>query len=160
MKRIVVIKRALTGSYLFSFIFIVLLYLGINILVNQMYVTGPSVLVSFNPLFLIPFLTLHGIVAVLVGLSINLAHIKYTELKAVQAVNKESGITALGIFGGLLGGACPGCFAGLFPAVLGLFGISASLSVLPLYGLEIQAFSAVLLGVSIFLLTKPAVCEI
>ena len=69
-------------------------------------------------------------------------------------------IHALGIFAGVLGGACPGCFVGLFPAVLGLFGVTASLSVLPFYGLEIQAASIVLLIVAIFFLTKETVCKV
>ena len=83
--------------------------------------------------------------------------IKFKEYK--QLNKKGSGLTTLGIFAGFLGGACPGCFVGLFPAVLGLFGVSASLSVLPLYGLELQAISAVLLIISAYYLSKNPVCK-
>ena len=61
---------------------------------------------------------------------------------------------------GILGGACPSCFVGLFPAVIGLFGISASLSSLPLFGIEIQVVSAILLLLSLFFLTGNNVCTI
>ena len=97
------------------------------------------------------------LIALLVGLVINLVIIKFKELKHV---NKVSGLAAVGLFGGLLGGACPSCFVGLFPAFLGLFGVTASLSSLPLFGLEIQIGSILLLLISVYFLTKNSVCEV
>jgi hypothetical protein len=146
----------LERPFIFSFFGIFFAYSIINILTNQLYVTGATIF-SYNLFFLIPFIVLTLLVAVLTGISINLVWVKYREFKQV---NKASGFTALGIFTGLLGGSCPGCFAGVFPAFLGLFGVSASLSSLPLYGLEIQLGSAILLVVAIFFLTKNPVCKV
>ena len=58
-----------------------------------------------------------------------------------------------------MGGACSACFVGLFPAVLGLFGVTASLTDLPFKGVELQIGSIILLGISIVLLSKPSVCN-
>ena len=66
----------------------------------------------------------------------------------------------LGVTGGILGGACPGCFVGLFPAFLGLFGMTATLSILPFNGLEIQVASTALLLFSSYFLTKPLTCKV
>jgi len=140
--------------YLFSALF--LGYITLNVIVNQIYVSGFTLL-NLNPFFLIPYLILTLLVAFLVALNINLIIAKFKELKHL---NKESGLTALGVFGGLLGGACPGCFVGLFPAFLGLFGVTAAISILPLYGLELQLLSVALLITSIFLLTRDNVCKI
>lgn len=95
-------------------------------------------------------------VGIFVAMSLNLVIMKFKELRQLSGVGS---FTALGIFGGLLGGACPVCFVGLFPAFLGLFGITASLADLPFYGLELQLGSIVLLGISITLLSKPTVCK-
>jgi len=65
-----------------------------------------------------------------------------------------------GWFIGVLGGACPGCIVGLFPAVLGIFGgAAAGLDILPFNGLELQVGSAALLIMSVWFLSKPAVCR-
>ncbi len=81
-------------------------------------------------------------------------------MKKTRNVSTAGGVAAAGIFTGILGGACPGCFVGLFPAVIGLFGVSASLGVLPLYGLELQIVSALFLAGAIALLTRDATCKI
>ena len=97
------------------------------------------------------------LVAFLVAVNINLVIFKFRELGSIGI--KAGGIGSAGVFGGILGGACPGCFVGLFPAFLGLFGISASLSVLPLLGLEIQIVSVILLVASMILLTRDNTCD-
>jgi hypothetical protein len=148
-------EATLKKPYIFSFFIIFLAYLFLNIFVNQTHVTV-STLFNNNLKIIIPFIFFSVLVALLVATSINLAVIKFKELKKV---NKVSGITAIGAFGGVLGGACPSCFVGLFPAFIGIFGIAASLSDLPLYGLEIQIFSAILLVVSIILLTRENICK-
>lgn len=88
----------------------------------------------------------------------NLSIRKFRDFKTIQG--KGGGLTFLGIFGGLLGGACPGCLIGLFPAVLGIFGVTASLGALPLFGFEIQLISVVFLTIAIFYLTKETTCKI
>ena len=154
------IKRAiLEKPYIFYFIGIFLIYIAINLIVNQLYV-NLSVFTSLVLWFRIP-LILFGflLIPVLVALTINLSIIKFREMRQVKG-KSSGGFTFLGMFGGVLGGACPGCFVGLFPAFLGLFGITASLSILPFYGLEIQAASIGFLVVAVILLTRDTVCKI
>lgn len=159
-RRIERIKRAvLEKPYVFYFIGIFLAYIALNLWVNQVYVNLP-LLTSYATWFLIPFVALNFLlVPFLVALTVNLSVIKFKEMRSVSG-KSSSGFGFVGVFGGILGGACPGCFVGLFPAVLGLFGITASLSVLPLFGLEIQLASVGLLGFSIVLLTRDNVCKI
>ena len=158
-QRIEKIKKViLTKPYIFYFIIGFLVYFIANIFINQLYVTGPGILfLSYNLSFVIPFIILTFFVAFLVALNINLIIFKYKEIKAL---NKVTSFTALGMFMGILGGACPGCFVGLFPAFLGIFGITATLGNLPFFGLEIQLVSAILLIFSAFVLTRASVCKI
>ncbi len=154
------IKRALSGPYFFSFIFIAIGYLVINGLINKTITNNFAVLKTYSLSFLIPYITLNILVAILTGITINLVVMKIKEWREFKKVNKAGGVAAVGVFTGLLGGACPGCFVGLFPTVAGLFGITASLGVLPLYGLELQIISVVLLGGAVILLTRNPVCKI
>jgi len=114
----------LRRPYIFSFIIIFFAYIGLNLWINQVYVVLPT-LTSYAVWFLIPFVFFNFLlVPALVALTINLSVVKFKELKEVQSGRKGQGKTggfaALGVFGGILGGACPGCFVGLFPAVKGL----------------------------------------
>ena len=148
-QRIRKIKQAIfERPYVFYFIVIFLLYIIINIFINQLYVTGFDVLFELLNIF----------IALLVPLTINLSIIKFKELRNINSAGSGAGF--LGLFGGFLGGACPGCFAGLFPVFLGLFGVTASLSILPFYGLEILAASIVLLIISVWVLTNETTCKI
>jgi len=152
------IKRAFKGNYLFLFILIFLAYVGLNVFINQLHVSL-DILTGFAIWFLIPFLFFNFLlIPFLVALTINLSILRFKE--SGFGLNKESGISGTGVFAGILGGACPGCLVGLFPAFSGLFGITSSLSILPFYGLEIQLASAILLIWAIFLLTKDIVCKI
>jgi hypothetical protein len=146
----------LKRPYIFSFFIIILIYLSINIFVNQTYITAPTLFSNYI-VFSFFFIFFSFFIALLVATNVNLTYAKMRELRRL---NKSSGLTAIGAFGGLLGGACPGCFVGLFPAVLGIFGITASLGNLPLYGLEIQVISGGCLLLSLFLLTRENTCKI
>jgi len=84
-------------------------------------------------------------------MGINISLLVY-KLKEFAADKKSSMMSGFGIFAAALANGCPGCFAGLFPLVLSIFGVSATLSILPFNGLELQGLSAVLLGASIFFL--------
>jgi len=102
---------------------------------------------------------LNILVALLLGINMSVLVYKFKE----YATDKKSSMfSGIGIFAAALANGCPGCFAGLFPMVLSIFGISATLSILPFNGLELQALSAGLLGVSIFFLTGKTknVCQI
>ncbi|GIU68183.1 MAG: hypothetical protein KatS3mg001_033 [Candidatus Pacearchaeota archaeon] len=155
--RIERIKKAIfERPYVFSFIGIFIIYIAINLIINKLYVNF-YVFNSFVLWFRIPFLLFNFlIVPSLVALTINLSILRFKE----AGVGKHTGIIGLGAFGGILGGACPGCFVGLFPAFLGLFGLTATLSILPFYGLEIQAASTLLLLVAINLLTRDVICKV
>jgi len=126
-------------------------------LVNKTYVTLPTLFTAYRISFVIPFIALSLITALLVGVNINLIILKFKEIKLLSGIG---GTASLGLFGGILGGACPGCLVGLFPAFIGLFGVSATLSNLPLFGLEVQIASAGFLILSMFLLTKDVTCKI
>jgi|TARA_Y100000310_G_scaffold325669_1_gene389465 hypothetical protein len=149
-------KVIVTKPYVYYFIFIFLLYIFFNVIVNKVYVTKDILI--YNLSFGIPYVFFNLLIASLVAVNINLMVLKFKELKRIN--NGEKGLTSFGVFMGVLGGACPGCFVGLFPAFLGLFGVTASLSVLPLYGIEIQIVSALLLIGSAYLLTNDAVCKV
>jgi len=149
------IKEALQGVYILLFFLFFFVYLGLNIWVNEIYVTLPTLL-SNNLKIIIPYIFFTIIVAGLTALSLNLVIIKVREIKQLK---KASGFASLGMFSGLLGGACPSCFVGLFPAFIGLFGITANLSRLPLFGVEILIFSAALLLLSVWFMTKENVCR-
>ena len=149
-------KVTLQKPYIYFFLFFLFLFILLNILINKVYVTR-EVLFD-NLVYGIPFILFNIIIAGLVALNINLVIIKYREFKMLN--KKGSGLTSLGIFIGFVGGACPGCFVGLFPAFVGLFGVSASLSILPFYGIELQILSAILLSISVYLLTNPVVCKV
>ena len=140
--------------YFFYFLISVLAYAGIDVWVNQGYVTFPAVL-SYQWSISIPFLLFHLLIPLLVGLNVVLMILKIKELKAITG-----SMSAMGAFGGVLGGACPGCFAGLFPGAMGLFGISATLGDLPFNGIEIQVASALLLTLSAVLLSKETACKV
>ena len=149
-------KATLTKPYFYYFIFIFLVYIINNIFVNKIYITAP-LLFTFNLNIIIPFLFFSILVGLLVAMNLNLVILKFKELRQI---NKESGFTFVGIFGGLLGGACPSCFVGLFPAFIGLFGVTATLSSLPFFGIEILIVSAGFLLISIFLLTRDNTCRV
>jgi len=154
-------KVILTKPYIFYFGIVFIIYFVFNFYVNQLYVTGWDIFSTYRVSFFVPFVFFLIFIPILVALNVNLVIHKFGELKSLdKRGNVVGGVGFLGMVGGLIGGACPGCFAGLFPAIVGIFGISATLVNLPFYGLEIQVLSSVFLLISIYYLTKPVKCEI
>lgn len=156
------IKSAiLKKPFLFYFILIFVFYIFLNVFINKIHITFYTLIHSMNWLFVIPYLLFNFIIVpFLVALTVNLSIMRFKEL-GISRKGSGSFLGSLGAFGGLLGGACPACIAGLFPAFLGLFGVVGfSLNVLPLMGLEIQILSSGLLTWSILLLSKEPVCKI
>ncbi|MEK6935004.1 MAG: hypothetical protein AABW46_03945 [Nanoarchaeota archaeon] len=147
---------SLNKPYIYYFVLIFIIYTVINILVNQVYVTAQTLLTS-NLKIVVPYLFFTFLVAILVALNINLTIKRFKDLKQLDM---GSGLTFVGVFGGVLGGACPSCFVGLFPAFLGLFGITASLSSLPFFGIEILFGSIIFLIMAVVLLTGDNVCKV
>ena len=150
------LKDSFRDRHLLFFFLSVILYMVFNLYINQVYLTGTTIF-GLNKIFLGFFALFYLLIAFLVGLNINLIILRFKEM---QAVEKKGGLTLLGVLGGLIGGGCPGCFVGLFPAVAGIFGANLTLNSLPFYGLEIQAASAIILLVSVYLLTKPMTCKV
>jgi len=158
-QRIRKIKQAiLERPYIFYFVIIFLLYIFINIIINQTYITFETFFSTYRPSFYIPYILLNLTVAFLVALNINLIIIKFKEISSMSGAE---GFSVLGVIGGLIGGACPGCIAGLLPSVLGILGVAGfSLYNLPFHGLEIQVLSIVLLIIGALLLSRDLTCKI
>ncbi len=152
------VVRAVFSSvnYLLLFLFFIVLYLGINVWANRFYeVIG--VFLSFRLSFVIAY----ALITLLIGAGIALTWtiIAY-KLKQMVSVRKDAGMTAVGIFGGLLGGACPGCFVGLFPTLAGVFGITATLSSLPFFGFEIQVLTLIIVLITLYIISNPLTCKV
>ncbi|MBS3072977.1 hypothetical protein J4477_04045 [Candidatus Pacearchaeota archaeon] len=153
------IKQAiLERPYVFYFIVTFLLYIAINVLINQAYITFNTFFSIYRPSFYIPYILLNLFVAFLVALNISLIIIKFREINSMSGAE---GFSILGVIGGLIGGACPGCIAGLLPSILGILGVAGfSLYNLPFHGLEIQILSIVLLIIGALLLSRDLTCKI
>ncbi|MBR9700734.1 hypothetical protein GOV11_02615 [Candidatus Woesearchaeota archaeon] len=89
------------------------------------------------------------IVSIMIGVTLTLIIAKIREVRS-----KSLGLGVLGVAVGSLAAGCPGCFFGLFPIVLGVFGVGGTLAVMPLNGLEFQMLSIILLTGSILSLAK------
>ena len=79
-----------------------------------------------------------------------LVYIKYKERKRCKGV----GTASIGAAAGLIVGVCPLCVTGVFPLLLGLFGISFSFGSLPFQGIEIQILVIIILVFSLWMLEK------
>jgi hypothetical protein len=146
----------LRPPYLYFFIAILLGYLALNIYLNKFTDVLP-VFLSFNLKFVIPYSVLIILISLLIAANINLI---IRNLKNITSLKKESGMTAFGMFGGLLAGTCPACFVGVFPAIAGVFGATMTLASLPFNGFELQAATAAILIITLLLLTRKNVCEV
>ena len=147
-------------KYFLIFLITTLIYLGIYYLIINYFLTSFSLFfTTYVKSYAYPAFILNIIVAILMGVNISLLIYR---MKEFATDKKSSMMSGVGIFAAALANGCPGCFAGLFPVILSIFGISATLSVLPFNGLELQGLSAVLLGASIFFLAGKTrnVCEI
>ena len=158
MNRLNNIRKALfTWPYFLIFIFVFFLFGIFNIYINDSFLIFIH-LGTLRLWFAIFFVFFYILVAFLVSLTFNLGIIRFSKLGSFNS--KEGGFAVLGGFAGVLGGSCPACLAGFFPAFMGFLGISFGLIDLPLQGLEIQMISSVLLGISIFMLSSEPVCKI
>mgnify|MGYP005840538995 CR=1 FL=1 len=151
------VKQVIKGRYFFFFILFSSLYLIFTAVINKFYAYVPT-LQYMDKFVLIPMIILNVIIAVLFGITLNLIVFRYKE---AQKFRKEAGLAPLGVFAGLLGGLCPGCFAGLFPSIVAIFGVSISLSSLPLFGAEFLIIAIIIMLVAIYFLTNTQVaCKV
>jgi len=147
-------------KYFRIFLITTLIYLGIYYLIINYFLTSFSLFfTTYVKSYAYPAFILNIIVAILMGVNISLLIYR---MKEFATDKKSSMMSGVGIFSAALANGCPGCFAGLFPVILSIFGVSATLSILPFNGLELQTLSAGLLGASIFFLAGKTqnVCEI
>ena len=147
-------------KYFLIFLFTAILYLWAYYFIINYFLDGFSrFFTNYVKSYAYTAFGLNVIVALMLGLNMSLL---IYSLKEFAADKKSSAMSGFGIFAAALANGCPGCYAGLFPLFLSIFGVSATLSVLPFNGLELQALSAGLLGMSIFLLSgnPKNVCKI
>lgn len=142
---------------LFSISFII--FIALNSLLNKTYITLSNFFSSYKFLFAITFALVNLlIIPFLVAATVTLTTQRVIELKTIS--KKKGLLGIIGTFFAILGGACPGCFAGIFPAILGLFGFAINLSILPLKGLELSFISIILLIIALYYLSKDISCKI
>jgi len=147
-------NRIFQKSNIYAAIFIFILYIIVAVFISGFYNTIPLVLryastVNWTELSLSILFSL--IIGALVALNAVALYINYKERRKC----KEAGVVATaGTIGGLAAGICPLCVTGLFPLILGLFGITFSFAILPFKGLEVQALSIILLSVSLRIMTR------
>lgn len=138
--------------YIFAVLSVFFIYLVLAFLVSGFYNTLPLIFKyaqTVNWIELGISLVFSLIIAALVSFNIVVVYIKHKERKQC---NQEGTLTAIGTTGGLAAGICPLCVTGLFPLILGLFGITFSFASLPFKGLEVQALSILILSLSLWML--------
>jgi len=145
-------------KYRWFFILWIIIFLAINIFVNEIYVVGASIL-NYSPVISIPYISFTLLNTFLVAISVNLIIARVRALKSLTS-GVAGGLSAIGAFFALLTGACPGCIAGLFPIIIGLIGSPFQLTQLPLFGIELQIISTIFMLIGIYFLTKPFTCKI
>ena len=148
------IKEVFKKPYIYFFILILIVYLTLNILISQFYVTLryiPKYIDTINWFELTLSILFTLVIAFLVSLTILLSYIKN---KQRQKIKKGVAIAALGTTSGFAAGVCTACVAGVFPFIFSLFGISFSWLSLPFKGLEFQLLVIILLLTSLHLLNK------
>jgi Na+/H+-dicarboxylate symporter len=158
MNKLNLIKSKIKEKKIY-FTIIFLLYILINIFLNKTYITYNHIIYNHTIFYIIFFILINYIIVpFLVSTTIILSIQKINDLKNIS--KKGSSISLLAIFATLLGGACPHCFVGLFPAFMGLFSTTITLGNLPLQGFEIQIISSIILLISIYYLSNPTICKI
>lgn len=148
------IKQVFKKPYVYYFILVFLIYLILNIIVSQFYITIqyiPKYLETIKWQELIFSALLSLTIGFLVSLNSILLYIKYKERKNVK---KQGFFAALGAIGGFATGVCSACVAGLFPLIFGLFGISFGFLSLPFKGIEIQLLVVLILLINLHFLKK------
>ncbi|EMA44441.1 hypothetical protein [Halococcus saccharolyticus] len=91
------------------------------------------------------------VTAVLIGVNVAMViyHLREHALSAAQGTTSVAGVVL-----GTLGAGCAACGSAVLAGVLSLFGVTASLTVLPFDGLEFAALALVALVFSVFWLAR------
>ncbi len=151
------IKEINLGSPNF-FIFLIssIAFLAVTVFINELHVVY-RMWFSLAPWMIIGLVILNIVVAILFATIVNLMILRIKESRKASA---SMGVAPVGIFAGILGGACPGCFTGLLPSFMALLGVGIIVADLPLRGAEFLLGSVGLMSLSVYLLAKPADCKV
>ncbi|WP_049899247.1 hypothetical protein [Halococcus agarilyticus] len=139
-----------------------LFVLSQNLPLAEFIVTGPlsldsrlAILAEQYPFIGPKYTTLQGLLlvvtAILVGVNVAMViyHLREHALSAAQGTTSVAGVVL-----GTLGAGCAACGSAVLAGVLSLFGVTASLTVLPFDGLEFAALALVTLVFSVFWLAR------
>lgn len=141
--------ETLSGRRYLFLILSPLYLLGTALLYAYIYNGDPRAFYHTYPwTYTLPFTLFTVLISVLLGGVITLFVARLREVRL-----KSAGLGAMGVFVGSLAAGCPGCLFGLFPLVLGFFGISGTLALLPWNGIEFQIATVALLGLSAYTLS-------
>lgn len=148
------LKQVLRRPYVYWLSGIFLLYLVLTSIFSQFYITIQYIphyldTINWTELILSIFFTL--IIASLVAINSVYGYIKYKERARVK---KATALTCAATIGGFSTGVCAACVTGLFPLILGFFGVTFSWGMLPFKGMEVQALIIAVLGTSFYLLHR------
>ena len=147
-------KEVFSKPYIFWFIGIFILYIILVVVISEFYITLQYIprylnTVKWSEIILGVIFTL--IIAFLVSMNSVLGYIKF---KQRQNIKKSGVLACVGAVGGFATGVCSVCVSGLFPFLFALFGVTFTWTFLPFNGLEVQLLVILILGISLYLLTK------
>ena len=157
MNREKIKKVIIQIPYNYFFYLWIILFLTLNFFLNEIYITGLGIF-NYELIIIIPYLTFMILNSILISISINLIIFRYKEIKSVNP--KNTFLSTIALFFYFIAGACPGCISGIFPFIFGAVLGTFTLSSLPLYGIEIQLLSTILLLVSINYMSNDLVCRV
>ena len=140
--------------YIYAVFGLFIIYLVIAIAVSGFYNTIPLIFryaqtVNWFELGLSIFFSL--IIGILVAFNLVAVYVRY---KGRKTCREAGTVAAVGTLGGLAAGICPLCVTGLFPLILGIFGVTFSFATLPFKGLEVQVFSIAILSLSLWIMGR------
>lgn len=151
------IKGVFRNSNLIWFVITVVAFALVNFILNEVYVVGFAIF-RYNPVISIPYMFFIITNTLLTGINFVLGFNRLRELGVIKMGG--SVFSFIGAFVALLTGACPGCISGLLPAIAGVLGSNLNLNSFPLYGIEIQLLSTLLLLAGIYQLSKEVSCKL
>lgn len=113
----------------------------------------PTPLTKYVEMYGLPFtvatMTMGFAIAILTGLNTSLVLCR-KQMTGSLGFKKGAGSSACSAFAGAIASGCPVCTAPL----LGVLGLGGALALFPLQGLEIKAAAIVILGISLYYISK------
>ena len=147
-------NSVLSKPYIYWTAGIFIAYMIANAALSQFYESAkyiPYYLNTLNWTAFILSIILSSAIGLLLSVNMVTLYIKYRQRAKVGA---QSTITCAGAVGGLSTGICSACASGIVPIIFGLLGTSFTWAALPLKGMEVQFLIILMLGGSLFWLSK------